>query len=49
LKDLFIGVPVQLGAKGVEKIIEIDLTQEEKNQFLQSAQAIKKIISGVKA
>ena len=29
MKDLFIGVPVILGAKGVEKIIELDLAPEE--------------------
>ena len=48
VKDLFIGVPTKLGEKGIEKIIEIGLMQEEKNQLLQSAEAIKKIISGIK-
>ncbi len=41
-QDLYIGVPCQLGAKGVEKIVEISLTDEEKQDFHKSAQAIRK-------
>jgi len=41
LKDLFIGIPAKLGKKGVEKIIEIDLTEEEKEALKRSAEAIK--------
>ena len=40
-KDLYIGVPCQLGGKGVEKILEISLTDEEKEDFQKSAQAIR--------
>ena len=33
IKDLFVGVPVKLGARGVEQIIEIKLTAEEDAAF----------------
>ena len=41
-KDLFMGVPCLLGAKGVEKVIEWDLNSEEKKEFQQSVSAVKK-------
>jgi len=37
LKDQFVGVPVQLGRKGIEKIIELDLTPEELKMLKASA------------
>jgi len=40
-KDLFIGVPVKLGASGVEDIIEITLTDEEKAALTNSANAVQ--------
>lgn len=40
LKDLYIGLPAKLGRNGVEEIIEIGLTQEEKQALHRSAQAI---------
>jgi len=42
VKGLFVGVPVVLGKNGVEKIIEIDLTPEEKAAFEKSVAAVKK-------
>jgi malate dehydrogenase len=41
LSDLFFGVPVMLGRKGVEKIIEYKLDEEEKAMFDKSAAAVK--------
>jgi len=41
-KDLYVGVPCQLGGTGVEKVIEIPLTGREKEKFQKSAQAIRK-------
>jgi malate dehydrogenase len=43
LKDLFIGVPVKLGAGGVEEIIEITLTAEEKSALQNSAAAVQEL------
>ena len=42
-KELFIGVPVKLGANGVEEIIEIQLTDEEKNALQHSADAVQEL------
>ena len=41
MSDLCIGVPVVLGINGIEKIIEIDLDEEEKEQLAESAQGVK--------
>jgi malate dehydrogenase len=44
-KDIYAGVPVILGALGVEKIVEIDLTPEEKQAFKESARQIREGIT----
>ena len=41
--DLFVGVPVKLGARGVEQIIEVTLTPEEDAAFKKSAAAVKEL------
>ena len=41
MSDLCIGVPVVLGKNGIEKIIEIDLDEEEKEKLAESAQGVK--------
>jgi malate dehydrogenase len=48
IKDLFVGVPVKLGARGVEEIIEIRLNQEEKAALLRSADAVRKLVEDMK-
>jgi malate dehydrogenase len=49
LKDMFFGVPVQLGRKGVEKIIEYKLEADEKAALEKSAAAVKESISVMKS
>jgi len=44
IKGLFVGVPVKLGAKGIEQIIEIKLTAEEKAALDKSAAAVKELV-----
>jgi malate dehydrogenase len=44
-KDLFLGVPVRLGGGGMEKVIEIRLTAEEKTALDKSAQAVRELVS----
>jgi malate dehydrogenase len=44
IKGLFVGVPVKLGAKGMEQIIEIKLTAEEKAGLGKSAAAVKELV-----
>jgi malate dehydrogenase len=41
LNDLSIGVPVILGARGIEKILEIDLDSKEKNLLMESAKGVQ--------
>jgi malate dehydrogenase len=43
INDLFIGVPVKLGAKGVEEIIQITLTEEERAGLKKSAAAVEEL------
>jgi malate dehydrogenase len=43
IRDLFVGVPVKLGARGVEQIIEIELTPEEDAALRKSAGAVKEL------
>ena len=47
-KDIYAGVPVILGSKGVEKIIELDLTVEEKANFNNSIKAVKELFDAAK-
>jgi malate dehydrogenase len=44
IKNLFVGVPVKLGAQGVEEIIEIKLNEQEKAALLRSADAVRKLL-----
>jgi len=48
IHDLFIGVPVKLGEKGVEEIIEITLTDAEKEALDRSADAVRKLVEDIK-
>jgi len=41
LKDMFFGVPVQLGRQGIEKIVVYDLDEEERESLKQSAEAVR--------
>jgi malate dehydrogenase len=42
LNDICIGVPTLIGANGVEKIVEIDLNDSEKQELINSAEAVRK-------
>ena len=48
LNDIYFGVPVILGANGVEKIIEVELIPEEKEAVKKSAGAVRKSIEELK-
>jgi malate dehydrogenase len=47
-KDLYMGVPVILGAKGVEKVVTISLTADEKAMLDKSAAAVRELIEASK-
>ena len=43
-KDLFMGVPCILGAKGVEKILEIPLSEDERTMLAKSAKSVQAVV-----
>jgi len=47
LKDIFFGVPVQLGRQGVEKIIQYQLDDNEKAELKKSAEAVSQTIAAL--
>ena len=47
-KNLYVGVPVVIGKQGVEKIIELDLSIEEKNNFKKSVKAVEDLFIAAK-
>lgn len=47
-KHVFLGVPIILGNKGVEKVIELDLNEQEKAEFQKNYEAVKRLISTIK-
>ena len=48
IHDLFIGVPVKLGASGVEEIIEIRLNEDENRAIQHSADAVRELVEDMK-
>ena len=41
VKSVFAGIPVKLGAKGIEQFVEVKLNAEEKSAFMKSVEAVK--------
>ena len=48
IKDIYAGVPVIIGSEGVEKVIELDLSNDEKSQFENSIKAVKDLFDAAK-
>jgi len=48
VKDLYVGVPVILGAGGVERVVEIDLNASERAMFEKSVSAVRGLIEAVR-
>jgi malate dehydrogenase len=44
MKDIYLGVPVVLGKNGIEKIIELQLNDDEKALLAESAEAVKGVM-----
>ena len=44
ISDLFVGVPVKLGAAGLEQIVEITLSEEERAALMKSADAVRELV-----
>ena len=47
-KDLYAGVPVIIGSNGVEKVVEIKLSNQEKENFKKSIDAVKELLNTAK-
>jgi malate dehydrogenase len=48
MKDLFLGVPCKLGKNGLEKVIEVELTADERAALAKSADAVREPMKAVK-
>jgi malate dehydrogenase len=44
MKDVYVGVPVVIGANGVEKIVEVEMNESEKQMFAKSAASVKTLV-----
>jgi len=49
IKDLYVGVPAVIGEKGVERIVELDLTADERAHLQKSADSVRGLIDACKA
>lgn len=45
IQNLFVGVPAKLGTKGLEQVIEVELSEQEKALLQKSADAVKELVS----
>ena len=48
VKGMYVGVPVVIGAKGIERIVEVKLDAGEKRQFNKSVKAVQGLVDVVK-
>ena len=48
IHDIYAGVPVIIGSKGVEKVVEIKLNTEEEKNFKKSVQSVKDLYTAAK-
>jgi malate dehydrogenase len=48
VKGLYVGVPVVIGAKGMERVVEIDLDGSERDEFMNSVEAVKGLVEACK-
>jgi malate dehydrogenase len=47
IDDLYVGVPIKLGAGGVEQIIELNLTGDESTALMKSSSAVKELVDAM--
>jgi malate dehydrogenase len=48
VKDLYVGVPVVIGAKGIERIVEVELNKAERAMFEKSVAAVMSLVDACK-
>jgi malate dehydrogenase len=44
IDGLYMGVPVKLGTRGIEQIVELELTDEEQSMLSASAEAVREVV-----
>jgi malate dehydrogenase len=47
-KDLFLGVPCKIGRRGLEAVLEVDLSPEESSALARSAEAVREPMASLK-
>jgi malate dehydrogenase len=48
VKDLYVGVPVVIGAKGVERVVEVEFTGAERSMFEKSVASVEGLVEACK-
>jgi malate dehydrogenase len=48
IRDLFVGVPVKLGKRGIEQVVQVKLTPDEDAALRRSAAAVKELVDVIK-
>lgn len=48
VKDMYVGVPVIIGAGGVERIVELEMTTDERTMFMKSVESVKGLCDACK-
>jgi malate dehydrogenase len=48
MKDLFLGVPCKIGRGGLERVLEVELTADERAALAKSAEAVREPMRAVK-
>ena len=48
IKGMYVGVPVVIGKKGIERVIEVSLNRKEKSMFNQSVKAVNALVLACK-
>jgi malate dehydrogenase len=47
LRDLYVGVPVQIGAGGVERVVEMEITPQERDALVASAGHVRELVAAM--
>jgi malate dehydrogenase len=44
IEGLYMGMPVKLGAAGIEEIVELQLSEDEQGELVRSAEAVREVV-----
>ena len=48
VRDLYVGVPVVIGAKGVERVVEVNMIKDEQEMFKKSVASVQSLVDACK-